>query len=695
MDLPVLKYLDVLIGFVLVMILVGTVVATITQVFSNLAHSRGRYLCAGLKILLKQVDGTNLGPVAGRISEAILRHPLIGKPNPMVLFVRPVASLPRVRWLALKIWTYFGRTAPRLPDRNRGGVIKREELIRILLEVAGGDEPVAQNLRQAFGFNGAADAVTVRKAIETKSLELENSNANEAGHVRETKAIVEGISVAAAGPGVNWGPNTAALVSRITAWFDQTMDRVTQAYAFEAKMATAVISLVVVAAIQLDSLDLIRRLSTDDKMRAALVQRAQEQEKKIEQSQTAHPPVAAAAQTAAVQTGAAADDVQLLKKSKEEIEASVADLNQPNLAILNQFFDASTAPAPRLPSSQFQLGAGTKSYRLTRNENEGFSELAGKINALNAGVSASARRAAHQAGYILAIQSLLPNVKLLELRADPDGINLMRGSKSLYAQSAEATSPPLTTLEPGPYRLNLGYKSVDLTVREKQTVAELAKAINALHLEVSARTADAATCKDCVLVLTAVTPGITPVKLLTDGGKTDLIKTITTSDPNSSLAYTDKMPFPRTRDFRLVVGTKQYPPIVLNEKDGFPQLAEAINAWKPEVWKSDVQDVRAALANVSGEECKECYVLTLTAHAPNVEDIGLRKHIGGVNLLGPVRSYYPWWNLGKIWKGIFLSWILLSLGSPFWYDMLKNLLRLRPMLAKQEESERGDRQKAQ
>jgi hypothetical protein len=316
---------------------------------------------------------------------------------------------------------------------------------------------------------------------------------------------------------------------------------------------------------------------------------------------------------------------------------------------------------------------------------------------LNAGVSASVRRVAHQADYILAIRSLLPNVKLLELRADPDGINLMGGPKRLYAQSAEATSQPLSTLEPGPYRLNLGYKSVDLTVREKQSVAELAKAINALHVEVSARTADAATCKDCVLIITAVTPGITPIKLQTDAGKTELIdnKTITTIDPNSSLASTGKMPFPRTRDFRFVLGTKQYPPIVLNEKDGFAQLAETINAWKPEVWKSDVQDVRAVLANVSGEECKECYVLTLTVRAPNVEDIGLRKRIGGINLLGPVSSYYPWWNLGKMWKGIFLSWILLSLGSPFWYDMLKNLLRLRPMLAKQEESERGDRQKAQ
>lgn len=38
--------------------------------------------------------------------------------------------------------------------------------------------------------------------------------------------------------------------------------------------------------------------------------------------------------------------------------------------------------------------------------------------------------------------------------------------------------------------------------------------------------------------------------------------------------------------------------------------------------------------------------------------------------------------------GLLLTWFLLSLGAPFWYDALKNLIKLRPMLAGKEEKER-------
>ena len=39
-----------------------------------------------------------------------------------------------------------------------------------------------------------------------------------------------------------------------------------------------------------------------------------------------------------------------------------------------------------------------------------------------------------------------------------------------------------------------------------------------------------------------------------------------------------------------------------------------------------------------------------------------------------------------------LTWVLLSLGAPFWYDALKDLLKLRSTLAKKEEDARIDRQ---
>jgi hypothetical protein len=47
---------------------------------------------------------------------------------------------------------------------------------------------------------------------------------------------------------------------------------------------------------------------------------------------------------------------------------------------------------------------------------------------------------------------------------------------------------------------------------------------------------------------------------------------------------------------------------------------------------------------------------------------------------------------GQLLPGLILSVILLSLGAPFWYDVLKDLLKFRPALAQKEEQQRKDRQ---
>jgi hypothetical protein len=51
------------------------------------------------------------------------------------------------------------------------------------------------------------------------------------------------------------------------------------------------------------------------------------------------------------------------------------------------------------------------------------------------------------------------------------------------------------------------------------------------------------------------------------------------------------------------------------------------------------------------------------------------------------------WNRAKI-PGIALSAMLLSLGAPFWYNALKDLVGLRPVLARKEQAHREQRQSA-
>jgi hypothetical protein len=48
------------------------------------------------------------------------------------------------------------------------------------------------------------------------------------------------------------------------------------------------------------------------------------------------------------------------------------------------------------------------------------------------------------------------------------------------------------------------------------------------------------------------------------------------------------------------------------------------------------------------------------------------------------------WSVQKL-PGILLSWILLSLGAPFWYEALKNFLRLRSVLATKDDEEEKEK----
>jgi hypothetical protein len=52
------------------------------------------------------------------------------------------------------------------------------------------------------------------------------------------------------------------------------------------------------------------------------------------------------------------------------------------------------------------------------------------------------------------------------------------------------------------------------------------------------------------------------------------------------------------------------------------------------------------------------------------------------------------WNWHRF-PGILLSALLLSLGAPFWYNTLQNLLRLRSALAQKDDQQRASRQQTQ
>jgi len=106
-----------------------------------------------------------------------------------------------------------------------------------------------------------------------------------------------------------------------------------------------------------------------------------------------------------------------------------------------------------------------------------------------------------------------------------------------------------------------------------------------------------------------------------------------------------------------------------------------------------VDTVNKALQSVKAEVHQaDALVLTSSRLGP----IELRSETGHAetNILNP-ETEKSWELCAILFQqstfGVIVSWVLLSLGAPFWYGLLKNLLKLRPALATAEEAQRKDR----
>jgi hypothetical protein len=213
-----LHSLDVLIGFAAIMLLISAAVTVLTQAVTGVLGWRGKNLARGLVTILNQIDPKITAFCARQIALGVLRHPLIAR-----------------------------------AEGKLGTVIQREELARILLELAAGREPGGKSLdeyarstlKQTLEANGIANPAQVLENIQLLGLKLEALRPELPSPVRHTIAIVTEAPSQFAG--------------RIHACFDETMDRVTQRFARHARLVAGAIALLVAAGLQLDAFDLLRR----------------------------------------------------------------------------------------------------------------------------------------------------------------------------------------------------------------------------------------------------------------------------------------------------------------------------------------------------------------------------------------------------------------------------------------------------
>jgi hypothetical protein len=217
-----LKSLDVLIGFSIIMLLVSAAVTVLTQVITGGLGWRGRHLVRGVVTILNQID-PKIAPFCLRqIAMAALRHPLVAR-----------------------------------GEGKLGTVIQREELTRVLLELAAGQEPGGKaldeyaraTLKRALETSGIANPAEVLDNIHLLALKLEALRPELPASVRH------GIAVVTEAP--------SQFAARLHSCFDETMDRVTQRFARHARLVAGIIALLIASGLQLDAFELLRRLGAD------------------------------------------------------------------------------------------------------------------------------------------------------------------------------------------------------------------------------------------------------------------------------------------------------------------------------------------------------------------------------------------------------------------------------------------------
>jgi hypothetical protein len=231
-----LKTLDVLIGLTVIMLALSMVVTLLVQFGTTIVNSRGRHLRRGLADLLGQLDpglratsGAPRPATAATIATTILTHPLISSTG-----------------------------------RRLGSVVHREELTKLLLDLADENSPLErdarQALRQALASNGVPDPAATVKNIRGAALQIEASNPQLAANIRQSMAILQ--------------EARSDFTAKINNWFDQTMDRVSQRFTATTRAITFASALLVAMALQVDTIGLVNRLAADDMLRQAFVNRA-------------------------------------------------------------------------------------------------------------------------------------------------------------------------------------------------------------------------------------------------------------------------------------------------------------------------------------------------------------------------------------------------------------------------------------
>ncbi len=145
-------------------------------------------------------------------------------------------------------------------------MIQRQELTALLMELASAPDSKTLGADAKAGLiallkkNGIDNPEDTIGNIRDTAMHLEATHPELASDVRQSMAILK--------------EARTDLVGKLNAWFDQTIDRVSQKFTHSTRWITLGASLVVAVSVQLDVIALVDRLSLDDSFRGAATKSA-------------------------------------------------------------------------------------------------------------------------------------------------------------------------------------------------------------------------------------------------------------------------------------------------------------------------------------------------------------------------------------------------------------------------------------
>jgi hypothetical protein len=374
-------------------------------------------------------------------------------------------------------------------------------------------------------------------------------------------------------------------------------------------------------------------------------------------------------------------DTESAAARRDEIEQNLADLRTPDMAILPDHFIWQPTPQASLVRNPvwtypypktYELVAGSASYSVTpRWKKDPLADLQAAIDAAGAPVTTK----------------LVAGEQELVLTAnDAIGVGL------LIDQKATDVLKPLqqfaqARLDPAWRGLPVGVSAMSLIVGENPPVSIQVKVTQDIGLQDALYNAiqQAAAASKLVLASLVKTSGGNELILSAADGKIREIRLLSNpDDPFSNIVTTQVTTRTGSVVWKDIAGhnlTVVYSGEPLSVNAGtLESVVDAVNAANTSL---------AAKSFMSDQ---------LLIHSERLGAIELRYKArdATTNILNaPV--YGSVWNtvtstlLQRSMIGVVLSWVLLSLGAPFWYDTLKDLLKLRPAIASKEEAQRNDR----